>query len=192
MDQGQLDFFSGPWPVCGGEDVASPTHLVLSATPAPRPASFLHLEWLTVSLIYCQHGSAQLSRTQKPQKWNDHMEEQLKDFMIEHDFMRCSKKKGRDQTLLGQISNDLRAWFDPTDWRDEVHEPALREKVLNKMHRIRNDLANQDSIRKLEDALENLLEQDYEKALHLVISRVGPETAQTALEIMLPMASSWS
>ena len=118
------------------------------------------------------------------------MEHQLRTFMIEHDFMHCSKRKDRDQTLLNQITTELKAWFDPSDWQDAVHGALLKEKVCNKMHRIRSQLSSQDPIRKLQDGLEGLQEDDYERALHLVFSTIGRGKVQAALATMQVTASS--
>lgn len=96
-----------------------------------------------------------------------------------NNFWRFSKRKETDCRLLEDITRELSSSFDQDEWRDEQHRDKLKDKILNKMHRLRK---KQNCLQQLERALSCIPEEESDRAFCIVITALGRRKLRAALE----------
>ena len=105
----------------------------------------------------------------------------LKEFMVEHNFYHYYKTKDKSKNLLEAIVNKLGELFDPSEWDPDTHKKKLKDKVINKIHRIRHQLAARGAVDDLRTALGKVVPEDHDEILQAVFDVVGLAKAKAFL-----------
>ena len=107
--------------------------------------------------------------------------------MEANNFWSYSMRKETDCRLLEDITSELSGSFDQDMWRDEDHREKLKEKIKNKMHRLRKE---RDCLQGLRKALSRIPEEQSDEALRIVIAAFSSEKVEAALEARRGSSSS--
>lgn len=105
--------------------------------------------------------------------------------MVQNRFYNYYKTKHASCVLLDTITVHLSGLFNPLEWNRNIHEQKLKNKVINKIHRIRHQLAR-GAVDDFRRALAGVAPQDYEKIMHAMFEVVGPARAKAYLAAMDP------
>ena len=86
--------------------------------------------------------------------------------MAENEFYHYYKTKDESKRHLEAMVTELRQLFDPNEFDEAIHVALLKDKVLNKMHRIRD---KKNPLAGLKKVLQRLHRDHYEAALEYVL-----------------------
>ena len=125
-----------------------------------------------------------LNYAQGKKNWPDHAERKLEDFMVKNTFFNYRSTKDESCQKMDRILQELQSLFDTTDWDKQVHLEKLKEKVCNKIHRIR---ARRDALAEFRNVLRRLPPEAHEEAVRAMVEAVGKERVSAGLAEMEEM-----
>ena len=99
--------------------------------------------------------------------------------MVDHDFYHYQKTKDDSKQHLNVIMDELRMLFDPKKWDEGIHTRLLKEKVLNKIPRIRD---KRNPLARLKKVFQRLHSDHYEDALEFMAATIGEDRARSILD----------
>ena len=106
----------------------------------------------------------------------------LQDFMILNNFYHYKSTSHDSCHKLDRVTEELRHLFDTQGWDESIHLERLKEKVCNKIHRIRAKIERENSLlAQLRSILETLPNEAYEEATRVFIEVVGQDTVTAGL-----------
>lgn len=103
--------------------------------------------------------------------------------MEDNDFLHHHRTKEESSQKLHAVTQNLRGLFEQDNWKPE-HTERLKEKVRNKMHRIRLQIektrlnAFRDDFQPFKEALEILPLHTHEKAFRAFVSHIGKDKVE--------------
>jgi len=106
------------------------------------------------------------------QNWPENAERMLTEFMVHHHFYNYNKTKAASNINLNTITANLSELFDPLEWVHDTHEKKLKNKVINKIHRIRRQHLPRGTI-DFRIAFAKVVSDDYDEILQIVFDKVG-------------------
>lgn len=107
----------------------------------------------------------------------------LKVFMDDNNFLHHYQTKEESNQKLNTITQNLRGLFEQSNWKAE-HTEKLKEKVRNKMHRIRPQIerthlnALRDDLQPFKEAFEKLPSHIHEEAFRAFVFHIGKDKAK--------------
>ena len=106
----------------------------------------------------------------------------LQDFMITNNFYHY-KSTSRDSCLkLDRVTEELRNLFDTQGWDENIHLERLKEKVQNKIHRIRTKIERENTLlSQLRNLVQVLPKEVHEDATRIFIEGIGQDIVFAAL-----------
>ncbi|KAI4163014.1 MAG: hypothetical protein LQ342_003332 [Letrouitia transgressa] len=118
--------------------------------------------------------------------WPEQAERMLREFMDSNDFLHYYATKEESNQKLNIITRNLRGLF-IGNWEDPKYDDLLKDKVRNKMHRIRPQIqkARSDTHETFKDNFEKALAkippQVHEEAINAVIRHIGGKEKATKM-----------
>ena len=95
--------------------------------------------------------------------------------MAENNFYNYSKKSDNSKHHLRALVAEVRSLFKGDEWVEADHNPLLKRKVLNKMHKIREEKNPLASFRRV---LNRLRPEHHPAAMELVQETTGLSQAR--------------
>ncbi|KAL9039602.1 MAG: hypothetical protein Q9214_004811 [Letrouitia sp. 1 TL-2023] len=115
--------------------------------------------------------------------WPEQLERMLKKFMDDNDFLHHHQTKEESNQKLNAVAQKLRELFEQYNWKPE-HDEKLKEKIRNKMHRIRPQIektrsdALRDDLQPFKEAVEKLPLHIHEEAFRTFVFHIGKDKAK--------------
>ena len=100
--------------------------------------------------------------------------------MVANNFYHYKSTRNDSCQKMDRIVHELRSLFDSQGWDERIHPEKLKEKVCNKIHRIR--ARRGDALAKLRTFLQTLPKDVYPAATQVMLEVFGEDTVRAGLD----------